>query len=87
MPTRYPTVTSGWKPKGRNSWHTPLPAVTVPAQDQIDGMVRLHLVENIGRMGQQQRHATVGARWKTPQIGPMERWIIDADDHQLSPCH
>lgn len=80
-------MTSRRKPEGPDSRHTPLPTVAVPAQDQIDGVVRLYLVENIWCMGQQQRKAMVRARWQTSQISPVERRIIDTDDHQLSLCH
>ena len=51
MPTRDPAVTSRRKPERRNPWHTPLPAMAVSAQDQIDGVVRLYLIENIRCMG------------------------------------
>ena len=87
MPTRDPATTSRRKPNGWNPWHAPLPTVAVPAQNQIDGMMRLHLVENIGCMGKQQRKPMVCTRRETSQVSPVKRRIIDTDDHQLSPCH
>ena len=87
MTTCYPATTSGWKPEGRNPRHTPLSPMTVPAQNQIDGVVRLDLVKDIGRVCQQQRKAMIHARWETSKTGPVKGWIIDADDQQLSPCH
>lgn len=87
MPTCDPPITSGRQPEGWNPWHTPLPAVTVATHNQINSMVRLHLIQHIRGMGQQQRKAMVRARWETAQVSPVERGVIDSDDHQLSPTH
>jgi hypothetical protein len=61
--------------------------MTVSTEDQVDGVVRFHLIKNIGRMGQKQRKALVRPSRKTAQVSAVERWIIDADDHQLSPSY
>ena len=53
MPACNPAATSRREPEDWNSRYPPLPTVTVPAQDQIDGMVRLNLIEDIRCMGQQ----------------------------------
>jgi hypothetical protein len=59
--------------------------MTVSAQNQVNGMMRFDVVENVRRMRQQQRKSLVGARRNASKIGSMERGIIDSDDYQLSP--
>jgi hypothetical protein len=56
----------------------------VSAQDQINSVMRLDIVEDIGRMGQEQRKAMAGAGRDTSKVGAMKRRIIDADDCQFS---
>jgi hypothetical protein len=59
--------------------------MTVSTENQVNGMVRFDEIQNIRRMGQEQRKSLVGRRWDTSQIGAMERRIIDTNNHQLSP--
>lgn len=84
VPTRHATITSRRKPEGRYSRHPPLSAMTVSAEDQVNGMMGFHIVEDVGGMGQQQRKARPGARRDASKIRTMKRRIIDADDHQFS---
>jgi len=79
-----PASATGWKPERRDSGNLPLTAVTVSAQDQVDGMILVHHVEDVRRMGQEQGKAAVRRRRDAPKIGAMERRIIDADDGQFA---
>lgn len=62
---RDPAVASGREPERRHAGYAPLPSVAMPAEDQIDGVVVLQLIEDIRRMGQQEREAVLCARRKT----------------------
>jgi hypothetical protein len=42
--------------------------------------MRLDIVENIGRMGQEQRKAMMRAGRDASKVGSMKRRIIDADN-------
>src|SRR5690349_7591587 len=77
-----PASATGWKPERRDSGNLPLTAVTVSAQDQVDGMILVHHVEYVRCMGQEQGKAAVRSRRNALKIGAMERRIIDADDRQ-----
>jgi hypothetical protein len=57
----------------------------VPAENQINGMMRFDMVEDVRRMGQQQRKTMVRTSGDTSKIGSMQRGIINSDNHQLSP--
>ena len=57
--------------------------MTVSAQNQVDGMMRFHLIEDVRRMGQQEGKATVGTRRDTPKVGSVERGIVNPDNSQL----
>ena len=54
------------------------------AEDQIDGVVVLQLIEDVRRMGQQEDEAILCARRQTAQVGPMQRGIVDADNGDLA---
>ena len=58
-----PAIAPGRKPESRHAWYAPLASVTMPAEDQIDGVVVLQLIEDIRRMGQQEREAVLCA-WR-----------------------
>ena len=58
--------------------------MTVSAEDHVNGVMGFHIVEDIGGMGEQHRKASLGARRYTSKIRTMQRWIIDADDRELS---
>jgi hypothetical protein len=75
-----PAIAPGRKPERRHAWYTPLASVAMPAEDQIDGVVVLQLIENVRRMGQQERETVVCAWRQTTQVGPMQRGIVDADN-------
>lgn len=85
VPTVHAAIAARRKPKGGDPWHSPLSAMTVSAENQINGMMRFDVVENVRRMRQQHRISLVGARRDASKICSMERGIIDADNHQLSP--
>lgn len=85
VPTVHTAIASRRKPKGGNPRHSPLSAMTVSAENQINGMMRFDVVENVRRMRQQHRKLLVGARRDASKICPMKRGVIDADNHQLSP--
>ena len=59
-----PSVTSGREPERRYAWYAPLASVAMPAKDQVDGVVALHLFEDIRCMGQQESEAVLCARWQ-----------------------
>ena len=46
------SVTPGRKPERRHAGYAPLASVAMPAEDQIDGVVILQLIEDIRRMSQ-----------------------------------
>lgn len=83
MPACDTAIASRRKPEGRNARYPPLSTVTVPAENQINGMVRFDEIQDIRRMGQQQRKAMVRTSGDTSKIGSMERGIIDPSNHQL----
>ena len=85
VPAFHSTIASGRQPEGGNPRHSPLPSVTVSAQNQVNCMMRVDIVEDVRGMGQQENKAAVGRGGDTSEIGPMKRGIIDADDQQLSP--
>src|SRR5688572_16218716 len=58
-----PSVTPGRKPERRHAGYAPLASVAMPAEDQIDGVVILQLIEDVRCMGQQQREAVLCA-WR-----------------------
>jgi hypothetical protein len=75
-----PAITPGRKPERRHAWYTPLTSVAMSAEDQIDGVVVLQLIQNVRRMGQQERETVLCAWRQTTQVGPMQRGIVDTDD-------
>lgn len=58
-----PAVAPGRKPERRHAGYAPLASVAMPAEDQIDGVVVLDLIEDVRRMGQQEREAVLCA-WR-----------------------
>src|SRR4029453_4131056 len=54
MLSRDTAATAGRKPEGRNSWDLPLTAVAVTAQNQVDGMLVVQHVEDVGGMSKGQ---------------------------------
>src|SRR5689334_14206823 len=84
MPARHTAIASRGKPEGGDTWNSPLPAVTVSAENHINGMMSFDIVKNVWGMGQQHRKARFCRRRDASEIRTMERWIIDADDCQLS---
>ena len=80
VPAPYATIASRRKPESGYARHLPLPAVTVPAKDQVDGMMRLDRIEDVRSMCQQHCKSIVGARRDTSKIRAVKRWIIDTDD-------
>lgn len=85
VPACHAAIAPRREPEGGDARHPPLPAVTVSAKDQVNGMMGLDIIEDVGRMGQHQYKARVGARRDTLKVDAMERGIVDTDDHQLSP--
>ena len=63
MFTRDSAVAAGWEPERGDSRDAPLPTMAVPAEDQVDHMMRLHLIENIRGMRQEERKSMV-SRWR-----------------------
>ena len=53
------------QPECRDPWHSPLSSMAVSAENQIDGVVFLHLIQDIRRMGQQQGEPAVCGRRET----------------------
>lgn len=58
--------------------------MAMSTQDQVDGMVLVHLVEDVWRMGEKQGKASICRRRDASKIGAMERRIIDSDDGQFA---
>ena len=58
-----PAVASGRKPERRDAGYAPLASVAMTAEDQIDGVMVLELIEDVRRMGQQEREAILCA-WR-----------------------
>ena len=58
-----PSVTPGREPERRHAGYAPLASVAMPTEDQIDSVVILQLIEDVRRMGQQQREAVLCA-WR-----------------------
>ena len=58
-----PAIASRREPECRYARYAPLASVAVPAEDQIDGVVVFQLIEDVRRMGQQQREAVLCA-WR-----------------------
>jgi hypothetical protein len=46
-----PAIAARREPERRHAWYAPLAPVAMSAEDQIDGMVVLQLIEDIRRMG------------------------------------
>ena len=84
MPAGDPATAAWRKPEGRDAGNPPLTAMTVTAENQVDSVIVLQHVKDVRRVGQQQRKPVLGRRRNASQIRPMERWIIDADDGQLT---
>ena len=57
VPSGHATITARRKPEGGYSRHPPLPAMTVSAEDQVNGVMIFHIVEDVGGMGEQQGKA------------------------------
>ena len=79
-----PASAAWWKPECGHSRNLPLPSMAMSAQDQVDGMVLVHLVEDVWRMGEKQGEAAICRRRDASKIGAMERRIIDSDDGQFA---
>lgn len=78
-------ASAAWrKPECGHSRNLPLPSMAMSAQDQVDGMVLVHLVEDVWRMGEKQGKAAICRRRDASKIGAMERRIIDSDDGQFA---
>ena len=56
-------VTAWREPECRHAWYPPLATVTMAAEDQVDSVVVLQLIEDIRRMGEQDGVAVVCA-WR-----------------------
>ena len=56
-------VTAWREPECRHAWYPPLAAVAMAAEDQIDGVVVLQLIEDIRSVGQQEGVAVLCA-WR-----------------------
>ncbi len=54
-----PSVASRREPKRRHAGYAPLASVTMPAEDQIHGVVVLQLIEDVRCMSQQEREAVL----------------------------
>src|SRR5439155_256041 len=66
-----PAVASRREPECRHAGYAPLASVAMPAEDQIDGVVVLQLIEDVWGMGQQEGEAILCVRWQTAQVdGP-----------------
>ena len=78
-------ASAAWrKPECGHSRNLPLTSMAMSAQDEIDGMVRVHLVEDVWRMSEKQGKAAIRRRRDASKIGAMERRIIDSDDGQFA---
>ena len=58
-----PPIASRREPKRRHAGYAPLASVAMSAEDQIDSVVVLQLIEDVRRMGQQEGEAILRARW------------------------
>ena len=65
-------VASWRKPECRYAWYAPLASVAMPAEDQIDGVLVLELIQDIRRMGQQENETILCAWWQTAQVSAMQ---------------
>ena len=78
-------ASAAWrKPECGHSRNLPLTSMAMSAQDEVDGMVRVHLIEDVWRMGEKQGKAAICRRGDASKIGAMERRIIDSDDGQFA---
>jgi hypothetical protein len=58
-----PAVAAWREPERRHAGYAPLASVAMSAEDQIDGVVVLQLIEDVRRMGQQEDEAILCTRW------------------------
>ena len=66
------TVASRREPKRRHPRKSPLPSMTMPAEDEIDVMMLFQLLKDVGSMGEEQGVAVLGARGKAIKISSVE---------------
>ena len=59
--------------------------MAVPAQYQIDRMVRFHLIQDVWGVRQQHREPAGRRHGHAAQVGPVQRGIVDAYDRQFPP--
>jgi len=84
MSSRYSTSTAGGEPESWHPWNLPLTAMTMSAQDQVDGMLVVHHVEDVGGVCEEERVAAVGRWGNASQIRSMKRGVVDSNDRQFS---
>jgi len=77
MPSRlvrsfYATIASRGEPKRRHPRKSPLPTMTMAAEDEIDVMMLFQLIEDVGGMGEEQSVAVLIPRGKAIKISSVE---------------
>ena len=63
MPARDPPPATRRQPERGDTGDLPLTAMTVAAQNQVDGVVLVQHVEDVGRMRKEQREPLWGCGW------------------------
>ena len=76
-------ATARRKPECRYTGNLPLTAMAVAAENQVDGMVVVEHVEDVGRVGKEQREAVTIRGRNAPKVGTVERRIIHAHNGEL----
>ena len=60
-----PAIAAWREPECWYAWYAPLASVAMSAENQIDSVVVLQLIEDVRRMGQQESEAVLCARRQT----------------------
>ena len=76
-------ATTRRKPECRYTGNPPLTAMAVAAENQVDGVLVVEHVEDVGRVGKEQREAVIVRGRNAPKVGTVKRRIIDADNGEF----
>jgi len=77
-------ATARRKPECRYTGNLPLTAMAVAAENQVDGVLVVEHVEDVGRVGEEQREAVIVRGRNATKVGTVERWIIHAHNGELA---
>ena len=72
------------QPEGVDKREAPLPSMTMAAENEINGVPMIQVVEYIRGVGQQDGKAARRARRDAPEIGAVQGWIVEPDNSQLA---